>query len=98
VILSHRNKNKKHKIVGPWAGNFDYISDKFIIILLKLFSFRLLIGNLLIINCKEILCWWLMPIILATQEAEIKRIAGSKPARQIVHDTLYWKNPTLIKG
>jgi hypothetical protein len=26
-------------------------------------------------------CWWLMPITLATQEAEIRRITGSKPAQ-----------------
>jgi hypothetical protein len=28
---------------------------------------------------KEAGCSWFMPVILATQEAEIKRITGSKP-------------------
>jgi hypothetical protein len=33
-------------------------------------------------------CWWLMPIILTTQEAEIKRIVVQSQPRQIVHETL----------
>jgi hypothetical protein len=35
---------------------------------------------------------WLMPIILATQEAEIKRTQVWSQHRQIVHKTLSWKN------
>jgi hypothetical protein len=36
----------------------------------------------------------LMHIILATQEAEIRRIAVQSQPGQIVHETLSWKNPT----
>jgi hypothetical protein len=43
---------------------------------------------------KEAGCWWLTPIILATQEAEIRRImVGSQP-RQIVYETLSQKSPS----
>jgi hypothetical protein len=35
-----------------------------------------------------------MPVILATQEAEIKRIAVQSQLRQIVHETLSRKNPS----
>jgi hypothetical protein len=39
-------------------------------------------------------CQWLTPAILATQEAEIKRITvGSQPG-QIIHETLSRKNPS----
>jgi hypothetical protein len=34
--------------------------------------------------------WWLMPIILATQETEIRRLLFG----QIVLETLSWKNPS----
>jgi hypothetical protein len=33
-----------------------------------------------------------MPILLATQEAEIRRIEVQSLLRQIVHETLFWKN------
>jgi hypothetical protein len=33
-------------------------------------------------------CWWLTPVILATQEAEIRRIMVRSQPRQIVHETL----------
>jgi hypothetical protein len=37
--------------------------------------------------------WWLMSIILATQETEIKRIKVPSLG-QIVHETLSQKNPS----
>jgi hypothetical protein len=42
--------------------------------------------------------WWLTPIILATQEAEVRRImVGSQPG-QMVHKTLSEKTPITKKG
>jgi hypothetical protein len=35
-----------------------------------------------------------MPIILATQEAEIRRIVVQSQPRQIVHETLFQKYPS----
>jgi hypothetical protein len=37
---------------------------------------------------------WLMPIILATQEAEIRRLVVRSQAGQIVHENLSKKNPS----
>jgi hypothetical protein len=36
--------------------------------------------------------WWLMPVILAAQEAEIRRTVIQSQPRQIVHKTLSPKN------
>jgi hypothetical protein len=41
-------------------------------------------------------CWWLMTVILATQETE-KRIAIWGQPRQIVCEILSWKEPTQKK-
>jgi hypothetical protein len=38
--------------------------------------------------------WWLTTIILATQEAEIRRIEVQRQPRKIVHETLSRKNPS----
>jgi hypothetical protein len=43
---------------------------------------------------KEIGCRWLTPIILATEEAEIRRIVDGSQPGQIVFETLSWKNIT----
>jgi hypothetical protein len=43
-------------------------------------------------------CWWLTPVILATQEAEIRRIAVWSQPRQIVCENLSWKYPSQKKG
>jgi hypothetical protein len=40
--------------------------------------------------------WWLMPVIPATQEAEIRRMEVWSQSEQIVHETLSWK--TLHKN
>jgi hypothetical protein len=42
--------------------------------------------------------WWLMPLILAIQEAEIRRTADRSQPRQIVWDILSQKNPTQKKA
>jgi hypothetical protein len=33
-------------------------------------------------------CWWLVPVILASWEADIRRIEVRGQPRQIVHETL----------
>jgi hypothetical protein len=42
--------------------------------------------------------WWPMPVILATQEAEIRRIKVRSQSGQIVLETLSWKKPITRKG
>jgi hypothetical protein len=42
----------------------------------------------------EDISWWLTPRILATQEAEIKRIEIPSQPRQTVQETLSQKNPS----
>jgi hypothetical protein len=39
-----------------------------------------------------------MPVILATQEAEFKRIVVQRQSGQIVHETLSRKNPSQKKA
>jgi hypothetical protein len=45
-------------------------------------------------NTKEARRRWLTPVILATQEAEIRKILIEASPRQIVHETLSRKNPS----
>jgi hypothetical protein len=43
---------------------------------------------------KQLGAQWLMPVILATQEAEIRRTATRSQLRQTVRETLMRKNPS----
>jgi hypothetical protein len=43
-------------------------------------------------------CWWLTPVILATQEAEIRRISVQSQRRQILHEPLSQKKKKITKG
>jgi hypothetical protein len=52
-------------------------------------KYRCLLFHLKIIIVAR--CWWLTPVILATQEAEIRRISVQYQLRQIVHETLSQK-------
>jgi hypothetical protein len=47
---------------------------------------------------KKARCQWLMPVILATQEAEIRRSAVEASTMQLDYDTLSWKNLPQKKG
>jgi hypothetical protein len=42
--------------------------------------------------------WWLTPVTLATQEAEIRRIVVGSQPRQIVGETLSRKKPIKKVG
>jgi hypothetical protein len=37
---------------------------------------------------------WLTPVILATQETEVRRTAVRSQSRQIVQETIFQKNPS----
>jgi hypothetical protein len=43
-------------------------------------------------------CWWLTPVILATQEAEIRRVMVQSQCWQIAHETLCRKKSNTVKG
>jgi hypothetical protein len=47
---------------------------------------------------KELGHWWLTPITLATQEAEIRRIQDQGQLRKIIHEILSQKYPTHTKN
>jgi hypothetical protein len=47
---------------------------------------------------KAVGCLWLVPIILAILEAEMRRIEVQSQSRQIVIKTLSRKNPSQKKG
>jgi hypothetical protein len=49
------------------------------------------------VKVKRARCWWLIPIILVTQEAEIRSITVRSQPWQIVCNTLSQKYPTCKK-
>jgi hypothetical protein len=57
------------------------------ILLLSIYLY-LSVANVTIINSLWTRRWWLPPVILATQVAEIRRIAVQSQTGQIVHETL----------
>jgi hypothetical protein len=52
--------------------------------------------NILIFEKAEFQSWWLIPVILATQEAEVRRITVQSQPRQIVLKTLHHKKKKKI--
>jgi hypothetical protein len=60
-------------------------------------TFRRKCKNKSVIRCKTKVIaglWWLTPVILATQEGEIRRITVQSQPRQIVCETLSRKHPS----
>jgi hypothetical protein len=52
--------------------------------------------SLMSLRCEWV--WWITPIILATQEAETRRIMVPGQPWQIIHETLSRKYPTLNRA
>jgi hypothetical protein len=52
----------------------------------------------ILLKCFIAGCQWLTSVILGTQKAEIKRIMVQSQPRQIVFETLSWKNPSQKKA
>jgi hypothetical protein len=50
--------------------------------------------NKTLIKSESTRCWWLIPVILATQETEIRRIVVQRQPRQMVYETLSQKKKT----
>jgi hypothetical protein len=46
-----------------------------------------------VLSCALARCWWLTPVILATQEAEIRRIMAQSQLSQIVPSPISKKLP-----
>jgi hypothetical protein len=58
----------------------------------RIMSLRLFWAKILRSCVKNTRCWWLTPVIPATQEAEIRRIAVQSQPGQIVFEILSRKN------
>jgi hypothetical protein len=56
--------------------------------------YLLLLQWLFIIIINTSGCWWLRPVFLATQEAEIRSIRVQSQPRQIFQENLSQKTPT----
>jgi hypothetical protein len=82
--------NSENSHSDPFSEGKQYITyffctffQKYLYINKYLFIYLFLAGR-----------WWLTPVMLATQEAEIRRIMVQSQPRQIVCETLSQKHPT----
>jgi hypothetical protein len=76
------NVERKHLLLSLCGANFTYLAC-----FLKKDKNKMLAGP-----------QWLTPVILATQETEIRRIMVQSQPWQIVHKTLSRKKPFTKKG
>jgi hypothetical protein len=79
-------------VVECLPSKHNFLSSKPCTVKKKLFN--VIIYDSLYSKINGSWCQWLMPIILATQEAEIRRIKAQDQPRQIVCETLFEKNPS----
>jgi hypothetical protein len=87
VAIDEQPAGFSYETVSSYAINyFVFVSCVYSLSIFCLCCFPGLL--VLVKNWYGARCQWLTPVILATQEAEIRRIAVQSQPRQIVHETL----------